>query len=65
MDAISSTNLPALVSSTQKDVTGGQVVSQTMRRLNTDNDGRINPDYAFQTAVLGGGAVGQNVDIWV
>jgi|GEM_PF-3346743 len=65
MDTINSTNLPVPVSTTQKDVVGGQVVTETMRRLNTDEDGRQSPDYAFQTKVLGAQGIGQNVDIWV
>jgi len=66
MDAISGSSLALAMPSTQKQALGGQVVDSTMSRLNTDTTtGRINPDYGFQTKVLGAQGLGTKIDIWV
>jgi hypothetical protein len=65
MDAINGTSLGTLASTTAKKTFGAQVVTGTLDRLNTNQNGDRNLDYDFQTKVLSGMGIGSKLDVEV
>ena len=65
MDAIGGSTSGATASAIQNQTMGAQVVTETINKMNTDSNGKVNPDHDFQTKVLAGMGKGSqlNVDV--
>jgi len=63
MDAVGGTSLGSMAAVTDKQTFGAQVVSGTLNQMNTDQSGRLNSDFDFQTKVLSTMDIGNNLNI--
>ena len=65
MDAICCSTSGAAASALKQQTMGAQVITETLNRLNTNDNGQVNADYDFQTKVLAGLGKGTQVDVGV
>ena len=65
MDAIGGSTSGAAASAIQNQTLGAQVVTETINKMNTDSNGKVNPDHDFQTKVLAGMGKGTQIDVGV
>ncbi|MFP5258137.1 MAG: hypothetical protein ACLGQH_03855 [Acidobacteriota bacterium] len=65
MDAIGGSTSGAATSALKQQTMGAQVITETLNRLNTNDNGQVNADYDFQTKVLAGLGKGTQVDVGV
>ncbi|MYL83269.1 hypothetical protein GTA51_09005 [Desulfovibrio aerotolerans] len=65
MDAIGGSTAGAAASAIQNQTLGAQVVTETINKMNTDSNGKVNPDHDFQTKVLAGMGKGTQIDVGV
>ena len=65
MDAIGGSTSGAAASAMQNQTLGAQVVTGTINQMNTDSNGKVNPDHDFQTKVLAGMGKGTQIDVGV
>lgn len=65
MDAICCSTSGAATSALKQQTMGAQVITETLNRLNTNENGQVNADYDFQTKVLAGLGKGTQVDVGV
>ncbi len=65
MDAIGGSTSGATASAIQNQTMGAQVVTETINKMNTDSNGKVNPDHDFQTKVLAGMGKGTQIDVGV
>ena len=64
MDVNATAGVAGLANALQTQKFGAQLVTATLDRLNTDPaSGRINPDYDFQTKVLGAAFAGKGTAV--
>ena len=61
MDAVSGKCCGATTSALDQQTMGAQVVTQTLDKLNTNANGKVDADYDFQTKVLS--AMGKGVHL--
>lgn len=62
MDAIGGSGVGAAASALDKQTLGAQVVTGTIDKMNTNDNGKVNSDYDFQTKVLSGMGVGKHLN---
>ncbi|QAZ69064.1 hypothetical protein [Solidesulfovibrio carbinolicus] len=61
MDAVSGGSAKPTTSALDQQTMGAQVVTQTLDKLNTNANGKLDADYDFQTKVLS--AMGKGVHV--
>ncbi|EHJ48660.1 hypothetical protein DFW101_2656 [Solidesulfovibrio carbinoliphilus subsp. oakridgensis] len=62
MDAIGGSGAGQAAGALQQQTLGAQVVTGTIDKMNTDANGKVNPDHDFQTKVLAGMGIGKNLN---
>jgi len=62
MDAIGGSGVGAMASALDQQTLGAQVVTGTITKMNTNDDGKVNADHDFQTKVLSGMGIGKNLN---